>query len=290
MLADDCFQLNVYATIATLNDANVQVYLQRLPTNTLSGVGSPVLDRDLACGDVVARGCQSAGCSEHVDQNEMAIIRVSRPTRDQIHERARGHHLWHQRQDLSLQDEHAHGVRLTGAQHRAYVGMNHIFLYSLELKKIELSCKMVLLKDQDHALPPQANQSHHRAASGGVRARQTVFEIGVETAASAGQSASFALKKVRQHDVRKGMVVLSKIEGAPLPKHRFGTPTDTGLSPISGRCLINVSSCSAPGTAQEQGLLPAFRNDTTKPPSPSVKDDTPKTSKAKTGISSEHEL
>ncbi|KAK7961121.1 GTP-binding protein 1 [Apiospora saccharicola] len=37
-------------------------------------------------------------------------------------------------------------------------------------------------------------------------------------AASAGQSASFALKKVRRKDVRKGMVVLPKIEGAPPPK------------------------------------------------------------------------
>ncbi|KAB5513334.1 GTP-binding protein 1 [Coniochaeta sp. 2T2.1] len=44
--------------------------------------------------------------------------------------------------------------------------------------------------------------------------------IGVP-AASAGQSASFALKKVRRKDVRKGMVVLPKIEGAPLPRvHR----------------------------------------------------------------------
>ncbi|KAI0594820.1 P-loop containing nucleoside triphosphate hydrolase protein [Biscogniauxia sp. FL1348] len=41
--------------------------------------------------------------------------------------------------------------------------------------------------------------------------------IGVP-AASAGQSASFALKKVRRKDVRKGMVVLPKIEGQPLPK------------------------------------------------------------------------
>ncbi|KAK1597145.1 elongation factor Tu GTP binding domain-containing protein [Colletotrichum navitas] len=40
-------------------------------------------------------------------------------------------------------------------------------------------------------------------------------------AASAGQSASFALKKVRRKDVRKGMVVLPKIEGQPAPKvHR----------------------------------------------------------------------
>lgn len=37
-------------------------------------------------------------------------------------------------------------------------------------------------------------------------------------AASAGQSASFALKKVRRKDVRKGMVVLPKIEGQPPPK------------------------------------------------------------------------
>lgn len=40
-------------------------------------------------------------------------------------------------------------------------------------------------------------------------------------AASAGQSASFALKKVKRKDVRKGMVVLPKIEGQPVPKvHR----------------------------------------------------------------------
>ncbi|KAK8007802.1 LMWPc-domain-containing protein [Apiospora arundinis] len=37
-------------------------------------------------------------------------------------------------------------------------------------------------------------------------------------AASAGQSASFALKKVRRKDVRKGMVVLPKVEGQPQPK------------------------------------------------------------------------
>ncbi|KAJ9158193.1 p-loop containing nucleoside triphosphate hydrolase protein [Coniochaeta hoffmannii] len=41
--------------------------------------------------------------------------------------------------------------------------------------------------------------------------------IGVP-AASAGQSASFALKKVRRKDVRKGMVVLPKIEGQPAPR------------------------------------------------------------------------
>ncbi|CCX12075.1 GTP-binding protein 1 [Pyronema domesticum] len=35
---------------------------------------------------------------------------------------------------------------------------------------------------------------------------------------SAGQSASFALKRVRRKDVRKGMVVLPKVEGAPAPK------------------------------------------------------------------------
>ncbi|KAI8299788.1 GTP-binding protein 1 [Colletotrichum sp. SAR11_240] len=40
-------------------------------------------------------------------------------------------------------------------------------------------------------------------------------------AASAGQSASFALKKLRRKDVRKGMVVLPKLEGQPAPKvHR----------------------------------------------------------------------
>ncbi|GAP87488.1 putative GTP-binding protein 1 [Rosellinia necatrix] len=41
--------------------------------------------------------------------------------------------------------------------------------------------------------------------------------IGVP-AASAGQSASFALKKIRRKDVRKGMVVLPKLEGQPAPK------------------------------------------------------------------------
>ncbi|POR33408.1 GTP-binding protein 1 [Tolypocladium paradoxum] len=40
-------------------------------------------------------------------------------------------------------------------------------------------------------------------------------------AASAGQSASFALKKVKRKDVRKGMVVLPKLEGQPAPRvHR----------------------------------------------------------------------
>ncbi|KFA47238.1 hypothetical protein S40293_05486 [Stachybotrys chartarum IBT 40293] len=40
-------------------------------------------------------------------------------------------------------------------------------------------------------------------------------------AASAGQSASFALKKIKRKDVRKGMVVLPKLEGQPAPKvHR----------------------------------------------------------------------
>jgi GTPase len=37
-------------------------------------------------------------------------------------------------------------------------------------------------------------------------------------AASAGQSASFALRKVRRKDVRKGMVVLPKVEGHAPPK------------------------------------------------------------------------
>lgn len=41
--------------------------------------------------------------------------------------------------------------------------------------------------------------------------------IGVP-AASAGQSASFALKKVRRKDVRKGMVVLPKTDGGAQPK------------------------------------------------------------------------
>ncbi|KAK4250634.1 P-loop containing nucleoside triphosphate hydrolase protein [Corynascus novoguineensis] len=43
--------------------------------------------------------------------------------------------------------------------------------------------------------------------------------IGVP-AASAGQSASFALRRVRRKDVRKGMVVLSKSDGAPPKVYR----------------------------------------------------------------------
>ncbi|KAK3313715.1 P-loop containing nucleoside triphosphate hydrolase protein [Apodospora peruviana] len=39
-------------------------------------------------------------------------------------------------------------------------------------------------------------------------------------AASAGQSASFALRRVRRKDVRKGMVVLSKGDGSPPKVHR----------------------------------------------------------------------
>ena len=38
--------------------------------------------------------------------------------------------------------------------------------------------------------------------------------------ASAGQSASFALKKVRRRDVRKGMVVLPKVEGVEQKVYR----------------------------------------------------------------------
>ncbi|KAI0148398.1 P-loop containing nucleoside triphosphate hydrolase protein [Xylariaceae sp. FL1272] len=41
--------------------------------------------------------------------------------------------------------------------------------------------------------------------------------IGVP-AASAGQSASFALRRVKRKEVRKGMVMLPKIEGQPLPQ------------------------------------------------------------------------
>ena len=37
-------------------------------------------------------------------------------------------------------------------------------------------------------------------------------------AVSAGQSASFALKRIKRKEVRKGMVVLPKIEGRPAPK------------------------------------------------------------------------
>ncbi|KAK4198072.1 P-loop containing nucleoside triphosphate hydrolase protein [Triangularia verruculosa] len=43
--------------------------------------------------------------------------------------------------------------------------------------------------------------------------------IGVPVA-SAGQSASFALRRVRRKDVRKGMVVLSKLDGAPPKVYR----------------------------------------------------------------------
>jgi GTPase len=65
-------------------------------------------------------------------------------------------------------------------------------------------------------------------------------------AASAGQSASFALKKVRRKDVRKGMVVLPKIEGAPPPKvHRefVAEGMVTSITDIVNRSLAD--ECSA---------------------------------------------
>lgn len=60
--------------------------------------------------------------------------------------------------------------------------------------------------------------------------------IGVP-AASAGQSASFALKKVRRKDVRKGMVVLPKIEGAPPPRV-YREFVAEGETPFSLRLLV----------------------------------------------------
>ena len=57
-------------------------------------------------------------------------------------------------------------------------------------------------------------------------------------AASAGQSASFALKKVKRKDVRKGMVVLLKVEGEAAPKVHSefiaeGEQLSLSLSPLT---------------------------------------------------------
>lgn len=50
-------------------------------------------------------------------------------------------------------------------------------------------------------------------------------------AVQAGQSASFALKKVKRKEVRKGMVILPKLENQPAPKvyHEF---TAEGITPL----------------------------------------------------------
>lgn len=55
--------------------------------------------------------------------------------------------------------------------------------------------------------------------------------IGVP-AASAGQSASFALRRIRRKDVRKGMVVLSKSDGAPPKVYREFVAEGTFVSPL----------------------------------------------------------
>ena len=60
-------------------------------------------------------------------------------------------------------------------------------------------------------------------------------------ACSAGQSASFALKRVRRKDVRKGMVVLPKTDAAPkvyrefIAEGKFPAPTH---SPLADPCRI----------------------------------------------------
>ena len=52
---------------------------------------------------------------------------------------------------------------------------------------------------------------------------------------SAGQSASFALKKVRRKDVRKGMVVLPKLDTHPPKVHReFIAEGNAFLLPLLG--------------------------------------------------------
>ncbi|KAG7290185.1 hypothetical protein NEMBOFW57_000183 [Staphylotrichum longicolle] len=63
--------------------------------------------------------------------------------------------------------------------------------------------------------------------------------IGVP-AASAGQSASFALRRIRRKDVRKGMVVLSKSDGAAPKVYREFTKYQAMLhvGPVSQTCAI----------------------------------------------------
>lgn len=59
-------------------------------------------------------------------------------------------------------------------------------------------------------------------------------------AASAGQSASFALKKLRRKDVRKGMVVLPKLEGQPAPKVHREFIAEGESSPFHFLCSMTV--------------------------------------------------
>lgn len=65
-------------------------------------------------------------------------------------------------------------------------------------------------------------------------------------AASAGQSASLALKRMRRKDVRKGMVVMPKIEGQPPPKvYREFVAEGTLGSPRGSFALHNPPSKGA---------------------------------------------
>ena len=71
-------------------------------------------------------------------------------------------------------------------------------------------------------------------------------------AASAGQSASFALRRIRRKDVRKGMVVLSKSDGAPPKVYREFVAE--GIAPPAPNCvtrhMLTQQQCSSCRTQQ----------------------------------------
>jgi GTPase len=81
-------------------------------------------------------------------------------------------------------------------------------------------------------------------------------------AASAGQSASFALKRVRRKDVRKGMVVLPKIEqNAPKVYREFvaegksSPPFHSKFSPLSNKTTVLILSHATTIKTKYQAML-----------------------------------
>lgn len=62
---------------------------------------------------------------------------------------------------------------------------------------------------------------------------------------AAGQSASFALKKIRRKEVRKGMVVLPKLEAAP-KVHREFVAEGTMTAPFGEHQLTSHSPDTQP--------------------------------------------
>ena len=81
-------------------------------------------------------------------------------------------------------------------------------------------------------------------------------------AASAGQSASFALKRVRRKDVRKGMVVLPKIEqNAPKVYREFvaegisSPPSPSQFSPLSNETTVLILSHATTIKTKYQAML-----------------------------------